>query len=98
MDIQDRFRNILIALRTVVGHSGSNQWETLRPVLEDYGIMENIGTLIGDNSTTNDTLCRLMANHLGAEYQINWNQTHQRMRCMGHILNLVVQALPVSEM
>lgn len=92
VDAQDRFRNILIALRTVCGHSGLNQWEALRPVLEDYGIMENIGTLIGDNSTTNDTLCRTMANYLSIENQINWNQTFQRIRCMGHILNLIVQA------
>jgi hypothetical protein len=92
VDAQDRFRNILIALRTVHGHSGLNQWDALRPVLEDYGIIENIGTLIGDNSSTNDMLCYVMANYLRIENQINWNQTHQRIRCMGHILNLVVQA------
>jgi hypothetical protein len=92
VDAQDRFRNILIALRTVRGHSGLNQWESLRPVLEDYGIMENIGTLIGDNSTTNDTLCRTMASYLGTEKQINWNQTFQRIRCMGHVFNLIVKA------
>jgi hypothetical protein len=92
VDTQDRFRNILIALRTVHGHSGLNQWETLRPVLEDYGIMENIGILIGDNSTINDTLCRTMATHLSIENQINWNQTFQRLRCMGHILNLIIKA------
>jgi hypothetical protein len=92
VDAQDRFQNILITLRTVYGHSGLNQWEALHPVLEDYGIVENIGTLIGNNSTTNDMLCNRMANHLSTENQVNWNQTHQRIRCMGHILNLVVQA------
>jgi hypothetical protein len=92
IDAQDHFHNILIAIRPVLGHSGSNQWETLRPVLQDYGIMEKIGILIGDNSTTNDVLCRKMANHLGVENQINWNQTHHRLRCMGHILNLIVNA------
>ena len=92
VDAQDRFRNVLIALRTVRGHSGLNQWESLYPVLKDYGIMENIGTLIGDNSTTNDTLCRTMATHLSTECQINWNQTFQRLRCMGHVLNLIIKA------
>jgi hypothetical protein len=82
----------LIALRSVLGHSGLNQWECLRPVLQDFGILRNIGTLIGDNATTNDTLCRTMAAYLTAEHKINWNQTFQRLRCMGHIINLVVQA------
>ena len=92
IDAQDRFRNILIALCIVCSHSGLNQQEALHPVLEDYGIVENIGTLIGDNSTTNDILCYIIANHLSTENQINWNQTHQRICCIGHILNLVVQA------
>ena len=92
VDAQDRFRNILIALRIVHGYSGLNQWESLRPVLEDYGIMENIGTLISDNSTTNDMLCHMMATYLSTENQINWNQTFQRIRCIGHILNLIVKA------
>jgi hypothetical protein len=92
VDAQDCYRNILIALRTVSGHSGESQWETLLPVLTDYQIIENIGTVIGDNSGTNDTLCRAMAGYLAAEKKINWNQTYSRLRCMGHILNLVVQA------
>jgi hypothetical protein len=92
VDAKDRFRNVLIALRMVHGHSGVNQWETLRPVLEDYGIMKHIGTLIGDNSTTNDRLCYTIAHHLGLEHQINWNQTFQRICCMGHVLNLIVKA------
>jgi hypothetical protein len=92
VDAQSQFRNTLIGLRTVSGHSGLNQWESLRPVLEDYGIIENIGVLIGDNSTTNDTLCRTMAAYLSTEKKINWNQTFQRIRCIGHILNLIVKA------
>lgn len=92
VDARNRFRNVLIALRPVHGHGGVSQWETLRPVLEDYGIIKHIGTLIGDNSSTNDVLCQTMAHHLGLEHQINWNQTFQRIRCMGHVLNLVVKA------
>jgi hypothetical protein len=92
VDVQDRYRNILIALRTTTGHSGEIQWETLQPVLEDFGILEKIGVVVGDNSGTNDTLCRTMARYLATEKKINWNQTFGRLRCMGHILNLVVQA------
>src|SRR5205085_1824475 len=92
VDAQDCYQNILIALRTVSGHSGETQWETLQPVLTDYQIIEKIGAVIGDNSGTNDTLCRTMAGYLATEKKINWNQTYGRLRCMGHILNLIVQA------
>jgi hypothetical protein len=92
VDIQGVFRNILIGLRVVRGHSGSDQWEVLLPVLQEYGIEGKIGALVGDNSGTNDTLCRAMAGWLATEKKINWTHTHLRLRCMGHILNLVVQA------
>ena len=92
VDIQGSFRNILIGLRVVRGHSGPDQWEALLPVLQEYGIEEKIGAVVGDNSGTNDTLCRTIASYLSTEKRINWTHTHLRLRCMGHILNLVVQA------
>ena len=92
VDAQGSFRNILIGLRVVRGHSGPHQWETLHLVLQEYGIEEKIGTIVGDNSGTNDALCRTISNYLISEKKINWIQTHMRLRCMGHILNLVVQA------
>ena len=73
VDAQDRFRNTLIALCTVRSHSGLNQWESLYPIFKDYRIMASISTLISDNSTTNDTLCRTMAAHLSTENRINWD-------------------------
>ena len=92
VDAQGSFRNILIALRIVRGHSGQNQWNALLPVLQEYGIDDKIGTVMGDNSTTNDTLCRTIADYLTSVKKVNWIQTHSRLRCMGHILNLIVQA------
>ncbi len=48
---------------------------------------------MGDNSTTNDTLCRTMSQYLRKEYPRDpeWIASQQRIRCLGHILNLVVQ-------
>ncbi len=92
VDAQDRFWNILLALRTTYGHSGEAQWNTLQPVLEEYGIVEKLGTIVGDNSGTNDTLCRTISEYLSLEKKIRWNPTQQRIRCQGHILNLVVHA------
>ena len=82
----------LLALRTVASHSGEEQWNTLLPVLQDYGIIRKLGALIADNSSTNDTLCRSISQYLFEKENINWNPLHQRIRCQGHIINLIVQA------
>ena len=92
VDHSDQFRNILIGLRTVPGHSGEHQWSVLLPVLEEYGSTKSIGTIAGDNSGTNDTLCRTISTYLAEQYRIDWNVSQNRIRCQGHILNLVVQA------
>jgi hypothetical protein len=92
VDHHDDYRNILIGLRTVKSQSGENQWKTLLPVLKEYGIETKIGAIIGDNAQSNDVLCRTMAQWLSLEYKINWNAKHQRLRCLGHIINLIVQA------
>jgi hypothetical protein len=47
--------------------------------------------VIDDNADTNDTLCRTIQEYLNEKHKINWLHTHQRLRCQGHILNLIVQ-------
>jgi hypothetical protein len=80
----------VLALRTVSGHSGENQWDTLSQVLSEYGVVHKIGAITADNSGTNDTLCRTIASSL-SDMNISWNPVSQRLRCLGHIINLAVQ-------
>jgi hypothetical protein len=82
----------LLALRTVASHSGEEQWNTLLPVLQDYGILRKLGALIADNSTTNDVLSRTISQYLLREENIKWDPQYQRIRCQGHVINLIVQA------
>ena len=89
---QDKVSKALLALRTVVSHSGSEQFNTLLPVLHDYGIIRKLGSVICDNATSNDTLCRTISDHLYTEEKIDWNSAYRRIRCIGHIINLAVQA------
>jgi hypothetical protein len=96
VDIQDEYRNPLIALRTVSSQSGADQWEALRPVLIEYGIETKIGALVGDNAGSNDVLCRTIGQWLSLKHKINWIATHQRIRCQGHVINLIVQAFLFS--
>lgn len=83
---------MLIGLRTIPGYSGEHQWSVLLPVLEEYGSTKMIGTIVGDNSGTNDTLCRTVSAYLAEQHHVDWNVSQNRIRCQGHILNLVVQA------
>ena len=54
----------LLALRPVKGHSGKAQSDVLIPVLQEYSIIRKLGAVVGDNSSTNNTLCREIQDHL----------------------------------
>ena len=90
--VQETRRKALLALRPVANHSGEEQFITLLPVLRDFGIVRRIGSVVGDNSSTNDTLCRAMSTYLKEEEGVDWDPDVHRLRCLGHIINLAVQA------
>ena len=92
LNIHDQYHNVLIGLRTVHSQSGEDQWNALQPVIESYGIETKIGALVGDNAGSNDVLCRIISTWLWLEHKISWNAEHQRIRCQGHVINLIVQA------
>jgi hypothetical protein len=89
---QEKLSKALLALRTVVNHSGHEQFTILLPVLEDYGIVRKLGSIVCDNHTANDTLCRTVGTYLWKEEEIEWDPTYRRIRCTGHVINLAVQA------
>ena len=70
---EERLVKALLALRTVKGHSGEEQFITLLPILQDYNIVRKLGAVIGDNSRMNDTLCKEIETHLLTEEDIMWN-------------------------
>lgn len=84
---------LLIGLREVDGHSGEDQFKEMKTVVEELGIQENIGCIMGDNSGTNDTLSRFFGRwfqDIGAA--AGWKAQEMRVRCLGHIINLIVKA------
>jgi hypothetical protein len=89
---QEKVSKTLLALRTVINHSGDEQFATLLPVLQDYGVIQKLGSIICDNATSNDKLCRTMSIYLHEKEEIPWDFTTRRIRCIGHIINLAVQA------
>src|SRR5579871_5139269 len=84
----------LIDMINVSGHSGESQWKMLKPTLRDLGVIRKLGAITADNSGTNDTLCNEIDYYLACESRINttWGAKTKRIRCLGHIINLVVKA------
>ena len=81
----------MLALKQVAGHGSDDQFVILLLVLEDYGIVQKLRAIIADNAPANNVLCRLVEAHW-AELGLIWKAAEWRIRCIGHIINLVVQA------
>ena len=92
VDCLEKYFKALIALRTITNHSGDEQFSVLLPVLQDYGIVEKLGAIVGNNASTNNTLCAATEEYLLKEEEIEWDATHWQICCIGHIINLAVQA------
>ncbi|KAJ6438013.1 ATP-dependent DNA helicase pfh1 [Purpureocillium lavendulum] len=88
LDEKYSLRTALLDLPPLKGpHSGENIAKVLSAVIEYYGIAAAIGFLMMDNASSNDTCIR----ELAKRYSTVDHQS--RLRCVGHMLNLIVKAL-----
>jgi hypothetical protein len=83
--------SILLAFREVKGpHTGANFASIVEQVACEYDIsQETIGTFVLDNATPNDACVDTLGKSFG------WSKEEckqRRLRCFGHIINLVAQA------
>jgi hypothetical protein len=42
-------------------HTGENQASVVQNILTDFGIIKKVGYFVGDNASTNDTLCESLS-------------------------------------
>ena len=91
VDADQTRQNALLALRTIPNHTGEEQANIVLSVLQEYDIVQSLGIIMGDNASNNNTLCRTMSKYL-EENGTGWDFQQERLRCLGHIINLVVQA------
>jgi hypothetical protein len=83
-----KLHKALIALAELeAGHSGEEVAKHVIQTMEWYGFGDRLGFITGDNHGANDTLCRAVA-----EAVPGWNPVDNRLRYLGHIMNLAVQA------
>lgn len=86
------YQTRLLALRRHRGdHSGENIARTIEKVIRDWGIESRIGVSICDNAFNNDTCLAALYPRLNPRFKPD-DVKHRRMRCFGHILNLVAKA------
>ena len=84
-------RAALLGLKEIANHTAAEQLHVFFPVMQDFRFVRQLGAIIGDNASSNDKFCRDLAKQLQDEEQVEWD-SKQRIRCIGHIINLIVQA------
>lgn len=88
LDALQKHRTLLLGLPRLWGsHDGANQADAILKVASTYGITAQIGTFTMDNASNNDTMMAALSR------QIPSINSQQRLRCAGHIINLVVKAI-----
>jgi len=89
-----KVETILLGLRRLKGpHSGENIAEAIVAVVKTYKIIDKIGYFVLDNAGLNDTCVSAIIERLN----IKDIKEHRCLRCLGHVLNLLVKAMLFGE-
>ena len=74
-------------------HTGENQARHFWEVVETYNLQDKIGHFTLDNASNNNTAMRCIQTYLrNHSPEIPFNPVTRRLRCFGHVINLVVKA------
>lgn len=80
--------DVLLGLPRLVGpHSGENMATYVKEVIDRYEIGARLGYFMLDNAESNDTCLEALARWFPMDV------SRRRLRCVGHIINLVVRAV-----
>lgn len=97
LDREYRQQNRLIGFRRQLGtHAGENIANTLEEVIKDWGIGSRLGVAVCDNVSSNDTCLRSLFPRFIPQMDDD-DVKARRIRCFGHILNLVAKAFLFGE-
>lgn len=84
-------QRLLALARQGGAHTGDNLATTLLQVVKEWEIQDRIGTLVSDNASSNDTCTTAFFRQINPAFT-KTDVIERRMRCYGHILNLVGKA------
>jgi len=77
-------------------HTGENQARHFWDVVETYHLQEKIAYFTLDNASNNDTAMKCIQTYL-QNCGIPFDPVTRRLRCFGHVINLVVKAVLQGE-
>ena len=90
-------QNRLIGLRRQRGvHSGENIAANLEALLKSWGLSSQVGVFVTDNASNNDKCLEFLYPKLNDRMTLRDVKEH-RLRCYGHILNLVAHHFLLGE-
>ena len=93
IDANSQACRALLGLRRLSGaHTGENQGQIIISILQEFELTKKIGYFTLDNAANNDTALVFLSKHL-QELGVYFDPIEHRLRCIGHIINLVVKAL-----
>lgn len=93
VDEHGRLQKALIALPELhSGHSGSECAEQIMVALDTFSIEHRLGAITSDNASAMTTMTEQLESMLRIRKGVEWSATTNRLRCLGHVLNLAVQA------
>ncbi|KID86969.1 Ribonuclease H-like protein, partial [Metarhizium majus ARSEF 297] len=93
VDSDGRLQKALLGLPECrYSHSGERQAGLILQAVEEFNIQSNLGWHTGDNATSNNSCLEVMESRLLAEHNVIFNAKQRRIRCIGHIINLSLQA------
>ena len=92
IDCYGYLRTALLGMERFQGpHTGLNQAEMIWQILERYHLMYRVGYFTTDNAFNNDTALRELG-HIFDAHSIPFDPIKARVRCFGHVIDLVVKA------
>lgn len=90
---EGRLQKALLCLPALAeGHAGSEVAPHIIKALQFYEIEDRLGWITGDNHGANDTLCRELEEHFNSKDIHWWSASQRRLRCFGHVANLITHA------
>jgi len=88
-----QFYTALLALPEIKGHTTVIQPSALFEVTEMYDISTKVGYIVSDNATTNDLAIFYLEEAIHRKYNKGFIPQERRIRCIGHVINLIVKRL-----
>ena len=88
LDEEGKLRTFLLGLPQIEGrHTGENLAERVGKIITEFGFDGRVGYFVTDNAGNNDTCLEDLAIEFG------FDKAHRRLRCCGHIINLVARSI-----